>query len=166
MIQATNEEFQELADALLSASHLLLRQRIRGDLEPAAFAVLCLVCRSAAVRPSDVAGSMRLDQSTISRHIQALESAGYVAKIKDAQDGRSYRLKVTAAGRPAMSQAAVRRAEYFRKAAARWTKRDLRTLVGLLARLATDLKACADAEEDSPERMSRRSALKGGGIDR
>jgi DNA-binding MarR family transcriptional regulator len=166
MVQATNDEFQELADALLGATHLLLRQRIRGDLEPAAFAVLCLVCRSAAVRPSDVAGSMRLDQSTISRHIQALESAGYVAKIKDAQDGRSYRLKVTAAGRAAMSQSAVRRAEVFRKAVARWTKRDLRALVGLLARLAADLKACADSEEGSPEPVRRRSARKGGGIER
>ena len=145
MLQATNDEFHELANALLGASHLLLRHRLRGDPEPAAFLVLALAGRSATVRPSDVANAARLDQSTISRHIQALEADGYLAKVKDPQDGRCCRLEVTAAGRAALDGAKARRAAFFRRATAHWSRKDFRTLVALLARLAADLKARADS---------------------
>src|SRR5262245_15688444 len=136
MIQANNNQFHELANALLGASHLLLRSRLHGDPEPAAFAVLSLVGRSASARPSDLVAGMRLDWSTISRHVQALESAGYLAKMKDARDGRSCRLQVTPAGRTAIKDAGTRRAEFFRQATARWSRKDLGTLVALLTRLA------------------------------
>lgn len=145
MLQATNYQFHELASTLLGASHLLLRHPLRGDPEPAAFTVLHLVCQSAPARLSDVAAAMRLDLSTISRHVQALESHGYLAKIKDARDGRSYRLKVTSAGRKAVGEARARRAEFFRQATAHWPRKDFRTLVMLLSRLAEDLKQQADA---------------------
>ena len=145
MLQATNDQFQELANALLGASHLLLRHPLRGDPEPAAFMVLSLVCQSTSARPSDVAAAMRLDLSTISRHVQALESDGYLTKVKDPQDGRSYRLKVTTAGRAILAEAAARRAEFFRQATAHWPRKDFGTLVALLTRLAADLKRSADS---------------------
>jgi DNA-binding MarR family transcriptional regulator len=145
MVQATDGDFQRLADALLGATHLLLRHPLRGDPEPAAFAVLAALCHGTDARPSDLASAVRLDQSTISRHVQALEAGGFLVKVKDPEDGRSYRLKATAAGRAAIQKAAARRAELFRRAIARWRPQDLRKLVELLARLAEDLKACADA---------------------
>jgi DNA-binding MarR family transcriptional regulator len=85
---------------------------------------------------------MRLDFSTISRHLQSLESAGFLIRIKDSEDGRSRRLKLTAAGRTALRSTAARRAEFFRRATGRWPAKDFRLLVGLLSRLARDLKAC------------------------
>src|SRR5262249_47866200 len=145
MLQANDPHFQQLADALLGASHLLLRHPLRGDPEPAAFAVLATLCHGAAARPSDLAACVRLDLSTISRHVQALEAGGYLVKVKDPEDGRSCRLKATAAGRAAIKKAATRRAELFRRATAHWPPQDLRTLIGLLTRLAGDLKACVDA---------------------
>jgi DNA-binding MarR family transcriptional regulator len=145
MLQATNDEFHELANALLGASHLLLRHRLGRDPEPAAFLVLSLVGRGASLRPSDVAAAMRLDQSTISRHVQALEADGYLAKVKDPRDGRCCCLKVTAAGRAAIDAAMARRAEFFRQATKHWPRTDFRTLVALLDRLAADLKARADS---------------------
>jgi len=145
MLQAIDSRFRQLADALLGASHLLLRHPLRGDPEPAAFAVLATLCHGAAARPSDLASSVRLDLSTISRHVQALEAGGYVVKVKDPQDGRSCRLKVTASGRSAINKMAARRAELFRHATAHWRPQDLRMLVELLARLAEDLKSCSGA---------------------
>src|SRR5438128_157128 len=143
MLQANNPQFQELANALLGASHLLLRHPLRGDPEPAAFAVLALVGQDPRARPSDLVGRMRLDLSTISRHIRTLESAGYLSKVKDSQDGRSCRLQLTATGRAALRETAVRRAAFFRRATAHWPGKDFRLLVALLSRLARDLKACA-----------------------
>ena len=145
MIQANDSDFQQLANALLGASHLLLRHPLRGDPEPAAFAVLATLCHGAASRPSELASAVRLDLSTISRHVQALETDGYLVKVRDPRDGRSCRLKATAAGRAAIKRAAARRVELFRRATAYWTPQDLRTLVELLTRLAEDLKACAGA---------------------
>lgn len=140
MLQANDSSFRKLANALLGASHLLLRHPLDGDPEPAAFAVLAPLCQSAALRPSELASAVRLDLSTISRHIQALEADGYLVKTKDPRDGRSYRLKATASGRAAINRVAARRVELFRRATAHWTPQDLRRLVELLSRLTDDLK--------------------------
>ena len=145
MIQANDSDFQQLANALLGASHLLLRHPLHGDPEPAAFAVLATLCHGAASRPSELASAVRLDLSTISRHVQALEADGYLVKVRDPRDGRSCRLKTTAAGRAAINRAAARRVELFRRATADWKPQDLCSLVELLTRLGEDLKACAGA---------------------
>ena len=144
MLQATDDDFQLLANAVLGVSHFLLRHPLRGDPEPAAFAVLATLCHGAASRPSELASAARLDQSTISRHVQTLEAVGLLVKLRDPRDGRSCRLKATAAGREAISRAGARRAELFRRATSHWRPQDLRTLVGMLTRLAEDLKRCAD----------------------
>jgi DNA-binding MarR family transcriptional regulator len=141
-----NEEFDRLRNALLGASHLLLRHPLCGEPEAAALLVLSVACARASSRPSDLAAAMRLDLSTISRHVRDLEAERYVAKVKDAHDGRSYRLEVTAAGRAALQEAGARRAELFRRATAHWPRKDFRTLVALLERLAADLKASAEAQ--------------------
>jgi DNA-binding MarR family transcriptional regulator len=142
MLQARDNDFQQLSNALLGASHLLLRHPLLGDPEPAAFMVLAKLCHGVASRPSELASVARLDLSTISRHIQALEADGYLVKIRDPRDGRSCQLKATAAGKAAIKRAAARRVEFFRRATSRWTPQELRALVDLLTRLAEDLKAC------------------------
>src|SRR5215472_14513163 len=128
MLHASDSDFQRLANALLGASHLLLRHPLHGDPEPAVFAVLATLCHGAASRPSELASAVRLDLSTVSRHVQTLEADGYLVKVKDQRDGRSYRMKATAAGRAAINRAAARRVEFFRGATANWKPQDLRTL--------------------------------------
>jgi DNA-binding MarR family transcriptional regulator len=146
MLQTNDGNFQQLGNALLGASHLLLRHPLHGDSEPAAFAVLATLCHGAAARLSELASAVRLDPSTISRHVQTLEAEGYLVRVRDPRDGRSCRLKATAAGRAAINRAAARRVELFRRASAHWRPQDLRTLIGLLNRLSADLKACAGAQ--------------------
>jgi DNA-binding MarR family transcriptional regulator len=145
MLQATDDDFRQLANVLLGASHLLLRHPLHGDPEPAAFTVLATLCHGVASRPSELASAVRLDLSTISRHIQTLEAEGYLVKARDSRDGRSCRLKATAAGRAALKKAAARRVELFRRATQHWTPQELRTLIELLSRLTEDLKTCAGA---------------------
>jgi DNA-binding MarR family transcriptional regulator len=145
MLQATDDDFRQLADALLGASYFLLRHPLHGDPEPAAFVVLATLCQGAASLPSELAAAVRLDLSTISRHVQTLEAGGYLVKARDSRDGRYCRLKATAAGRAAINKAATRRVEFFRRATAHWKPQDVRTLIESLSRLAEDLKAGAGA---------------------
>jgi len=140
MVQATNDLVNELADALLGAAHLLLRHPLPGEPAPAAFALLHNLRDQGPVRPADLAANVRLDPSTISRHVQFLETQGYLSKARDPKDGRSYRLKVTAAGRKAIDQARARRVEFIREVIATWPAQDFRMLVFLLRRLSADLK--------------------------
>ncbi len=155
MVQATNNELNALAHALREAHHLSSRQLLHSNLEPAELGVLFLIQglrrsrragqgKNDVPRPSDVAAEMRLDLSTISRHVQALEGEGYLAKVKDPQDGRSHRLQLTPAGRKAIYEAMGRRADYYRRAVECWSTDDLHTLVRLLTRFSQDLKAHAD----------------------
>jgi DNA-binding MarR family transcriptional regulator len=145
MVQATRNELNALAHALREAHHLSSRQLLHSNLEPAELGVLFLIHKNDVPRPSDVAAEMRLDLSTISRHVQALK--GYLAKVKDPQDGRSHRLRLTPAGRKAIYEAMARRADYYRRAVECWSTDDLHTLVTLLTRFSEDLKACADPAE-------------------
>jgi DNA-binding MarR family transcriptional regulator len=98
---------------------------------------------------------VRLDLSTISRHVKSLEADGYVMKIRDPEDGRSCRLKVTAAGRAVISKSAARRAELFLGATAHWDPDDLRCRVELLTRLIGDLRSCTGAQADGRNRIGK-----------
>lgn len=142
MAQPTRDDFSLLAHALREAHHLSTRQLLRGNWEPAELAVLFLVFKNEAPRPSDLAAEMRLDLSTISRHIRALEMNGYLTKVKDEHDGRSFRLRLTPGGRDAIAAAMGRRAEHYRRATARWPAKDFQKLVQLLTRFVEELKQC------------------------
>lgn len=76
--------------------------------------------------------------------MQALEGEGYLIKVKDPQDGRSHRLRLTPAGRKAIYEAMARRADYYRRAVEGWSTDELHMLVTLLTQFSQDLKACAD----------------------
>ncbi len=90
-------------------------------------------------RPSDLATSVALDASTVSRHLQTLERAGWVGRERDTVDGRARTVEVTDAGRVVLAEAATERAAIFAAALHTWDDNDRRTLSLLLDRLADDL---------------------------
>src|SRR5262249_12740419 len=143
-----------------------LRSPLYGDPEPAAFTVLSLVSRGDSARPSDLANAMRLDLSTVSRHVQSLLAQGFLAKLQNARDGRSYHLKMTPAGQTVIKEARTRRAEFFRHATTRWSRKDFETLVALLTRLSQDLKTSAESPADQRSRPGRGFARRRGGARR
>jgi hypothetical protein len=61
MLQAIDSGFRQLADALLGASHLLLRHPLRGDPELAAFLVTAALCHGAVTRTSELNDVIRTD---------------------------------------------------------------------------------------------------------
>jgi len=110
-----------------------------GRLEKTAFHLLGQLVREGPLRPSAVAQLVRLDLSTVSRHIGALESAGLVAREPDPDDRRACLLRATVRGEEILTRLRAARRQRMRAALADWSITDRRDLVRLLGRLNRDL---------------------------
>ena len=68
---------------------------------------------------NDLAARLQLEKSTVSRLVGILESRGWIARARSAQDGRARELRLTAAGQQmAADLAEARRARFARVFAA------------------------------------------------
>ncbi|ROO88443.1 MarR family transcriptional regulator [Actinocorallia herbida] len=76
-------------------------------------------------RVVDLAAHYRLDKSTVSRQVAALERDGLIERRPDPGDHRAQVLHLTAAGRRALAGASARRHELFAERLADWPAEDL-----------------------------------------
>jgi DNA-binding MarR family transcriptional regulator len=132
-------EDSELAGALYAVVLRLSRLPVDEAVDKAGLAVLHETHRLGTVRPSDLAAQMRLDLSTISRHLRSLEQLGMVQRTPDPGDARAQRISLTARGGDVLTRLLDHRAATIRDAIAHWSEGDRRTLRHLLRRLADDL---------------------------
>lgn len=119
-------------------------------LEPAATVVLAAAARLDPARPSDIACDIRLDLSTVSRHLSHLERGGYVARTDDPDDGRARRVSPTAQGRAALDEVIAARSALVHDALSHWSPDDRATLTRLMRRLADDMGAGAPVRPSTP----------------
>ena len=130
--------FFRLARALKPAS--------TGDpVEGPVLVVLHQLASTGPTRLSDLAGALGLDASTVSRHVRALEAAGYLTRTEHPADRRAALLSVSPAGSAACEAAVTRRAARLDTALAGWSATDRQALTTLLDRLASDLAAAPAA---------------------
>ena len=145
MVQATvcTKDDDELAGALyavvLRLSHLPANEQV----DKSGLAVLHEARRLGIFRPSDLAAQMRLDLSTISRHLRSLEQQGMVKRTADPDDARAQRITITAHGADVLDRALEHRAATIRDAIAHWPEGDRNALRQLLCLLADDLSDIA-----------------------
>jgi DNA-binding MarR family transcriptional regulator len=121
-----------------------------GRLEKTAFYVLGQLTQEGPLRPSAVAQLIRLDLSTVSRHVASLEAAGLVAREPDPADRRACLLRATERGEQILARLRAGRRERMRAALADWSLDDRRDLVRLLGRLNTALFSAEDASTSEP----------------
>lgn len=116
------------------------RARADGDaVDPSQAAILySLSCRS-AMRVGDLAEAMRLDASTVSRHVHQLEERGLLRREPDPADGRASIVDVTAEGRTALRVTLEQRRALVTEAIAGWAPEDRDCLRDDLVRLTADL---------------------------
>ena len=127
--------FTSLATAVISL------KRRSGDPETASRVfMLTHVARLAPVRATDVAEHVGLDLSTVSRHLKALEDAGYVRRSPDPDDRRAALLEVSATGRDLLESTTRTRTALLDHATQDWPREDLADLTRLLNRLARELE--------------------------
>lgn len=153
MVQATPYpcRVQATTEALLVAFWRMgrvLKRSHAGPLDPALLWVLHAVACDGPLRLSELAGHLHLDLSTVSRHVRALEDAGYLERTADPDDRRATRISITAKGTQIFDEAKDARAKQLDEVLTRWPKRDLETFERLLGRLADDLEQY-DAKPES-----------------
>jgi DNA-binding MarR family transcriptional regulator len=160
VVQATvcTKDDDELAGALYSVVLRLSRLPVDEPIDKAGLAVLHETRRLGTIRPSDLATAMRLDLSTISRHLRSLEQQGLVQRTPDPDDARAQRISITLRGGEILKRMIDHRAATIRDAIAHWSEGDRAALRRLLRRLADDLSEVgapsAPAADDEPLRSS------------
>lgn len=87
-----------------------------------------------------LAEELKLDVSTASRQVAALEAKGYVTRQRDDRDGRVILACITEAGRQASHDVQEARRRIYKHVLHRWSDDELATLSSNLTRLVNDLK--------------------------
>jgi DNA-binding MarR family transcriptional regulator len=142
-VSASPDGSDDLVIALFDVIRHSRRPIAKDELDPPAVVVLASVARLDPARPSDIACDVRLNLSTVSRHLTNLGAGGYVARADDPADGRAQRVSITDLGVQALRRAVVARTEVLDTATRSWSEDDRSTLTALMRRLADDLDAIA-----------------------
>ena len=107
--------------------------------------VLVRVSEVGPARLSDVAATVELDLSTISRQIRDLVAAGLIARTPDPADGRAALLSLTERGRSVLEAVSESRRRVLALAIADWTDEERNALASGLLRLGVGLHDTRDA---------------------
>jgi len=110
--------------------------------------VLVRVSEVGPARLSDVAATVELDVSTISRQIRDLVAAGLIARTPDPADGRAALLRLTERGTSVLEAVSESRRRVLARAIADWTDEERSALASGLLRLDAglhDTRAAAGA---------------------
>lgn len=143
LVADIEQELSALFRRSRSAS-LRLARRVHPDMDAAGYALISQIelgtaSGGAGVRASDVAQTLGLDKSTVSRGITQLENLGLIERVGDPDDGRARLLRLTTTGAESFGAMRAQRQTEFRAILERWNPTDLADLGRLLARLNNDL---------------------------
>ena len=143
--QVVGEVEESLSHLLRGAVSLRLHERIAAEtgvsLERAGYWVLGRIADRGPLRLSELALTMALDPSTVSRHVRQLERHGLAERASDPSDARAVMLAPTPAGREVLERVRGARCELMQQVLARWPAGDRKELARLLSQLADDLTA-------------------------
>lgn len=97
------------------------------------------------LRVSDLADLLRLDLSSVSRQVAALEREGWVERERDPADSRAQLLRVSDAGREVVQRVRADRAALLHELLPDWTDAQLRSFADLLRRFSADVAPAREA---------------------
>lgn len=143
-----------LERSLTQVGRTILRLEVPTDALPDGMRInrtghwlLVLVSESAPVRLSEIADSVELDLSTISRQVRDLVAAGLLAKVPDPADGRAALLSLTRQGMAVLESVSEARRRVLAEAIADWSDDDRNALASGLLRLDAGLHHVRDNDE-------------------
>ena len=111
-----------------------------GNLDWGASGLLACLVKGGPKRQGDLAGTLLLDPSTISRRVQQLVRLGYVERRADPVDGRAVQLVATRAGEDVFSGIVRRRDEVMQHVLGRWPEEDVEVFLRLVRRFNDDVE--------------------------
>ncbi|GAB3294010.1 MarR family transcriptional regulator [Epidermidibacterium keratini] len=128
---------------ILASFHTVLRTVNQGidhlRLDKGALIVLYTLHVNGTARPSETAGACQLDQSTVSRHLKALEDDGLVSRSPDPHDKRAQIASITEAGTAFIERVQAARIERLSEALNDWSEDEREQLAEVMGRLADSL---------------------------
>jgi DNA-binding MarR family transcriptional regulator len=95
------------------------------------------------VRLTELAASLGLDPSSVSRQVSSVEKAGLVSREEDPHDRRATRLLLTDKGAQVVASVQDKRAQALKRLTPGWSNAELDALTTQIARLNHDLAAHA-----------------------
>jgi DNA-binding MarR family transcriptional regulator len=136
--QATTAE--DAVVRLMMAMGRRFRARLDGDtVDPAQASLLYTLKVHGSMRLGDVAEAMKLDASTISRHVQQLGDRGLIERELDPEDARARIIVLTAAGRSSLKHTFDQRRAFITEAMSGWDDEQRERLRDDLVRLTERL---------------------------
>jgi DNA-binding MarR family transcriptional regulator len=84
-----------------------------GETSPTLTAALATIERTGPLTPSALADCERIQRPTATRVVARLEAAGLVTRTPDPDDGRVFRVAITAQGRALLKRIRTRKNEYL-----------------------------------------------------
>ncbi|HEY5111380.1 MAG TPA: MarR family transcriptional regulator [Acidimicrobiales bacterium] len=113
----------------------LLRSPSEPGLSPLATELLRVVVESGSIRASDLANTLFVTKTSISRYVNEMLDDGLLVQRRDPTDGRATLLSLSSTGRRALEEREARRTAVLGELCGGWPKGDVATLTTLLRRL-------------------------------
>ena len=111
---------------------VLARARLQIDISSAM--ILGMLARVGPARTSDLAEHMRLDSSTVSRHVAKVVDRGWATRVADATDGRAAMVSLTPSGKRAREKLWGQWEQVVRDVTSTWTPEERELWLELLSR--------------------------------
>jgi DNA-binding MarR family transcriptional regulator len=160
-MRPSDDDVQKMVQALFTLIAGINRATRRSP-DASRLAVLQVAAARPAIRPSEIATELGVNQSSITRHVQVLEHEGQVTVMPDPQDLRANVITLTESGKAKLAELVRVGINRFSTFVAEWDAEDLRTLTRLLVKLE-ESKAKVARREVPPtgHRRSRASMERG-----
>jgi DNA-binding MarR family transcriptional regulator len=120
------------------------------SLDRADYTALARIDETEPIRPTDLAESLGIDLSAVSRQVRDLVHAALVERSPDATDQRACHLRLTDDGRALLRRMRLARQEALRRLLDDWSASDQRTLARLIGRLADTMETRVGPESPGP----------------
>lgn len=143
MDETTGAIEREMAMLLRLADRSRRTPALEPTLERSAYLVLSVLEQQPVANISTIAEVLRLDASTVTRQVVAMESAALVERRRDPADGRGTLVVATPRGIAELAATREVRSAVYGDVLADWTPADRTALASLLHRLNADLDAYA-----------------------
>lgn len=137
----------EVLDVLMGVGRRFRRRGAGDQVDPGSFWLLRSLVADGPVRVTDLAATLGLDTSTVSRHLAQLHRSGLVERAPDPVDRRAQRVQVSPRGQTEVDKALASRRALLERSLQDWTDDDVEQLHTLITRMLASLES---AEEGTP----------------
>ena len=147
-MQPTSLDVQRMVAALFEVVGGLKRAQ-RGNLRANRLALLHVIAALGPVRPSAIAVELQVNQSSVTRQVQALVQEGAVRVKGDPQDLRACLIRLTPSGREQLEKLNRIGLSRFASFVADWDAEEVRAFTRLLRKFEESKAAVAEREKRS-----------------